>query len=246
MKNQLLNCVLAAVGFALSPVSSAVIIDNFDVGSGSISSTGVTPSAPVASLNIPGTSGAIGGSRTTIIPKATGAGVTSSVNTASSTRRYRHTNPQGTSGTSLLIWDANGLLGGLNGVDLTDGGNDNAVEVNVVQISVGSVTVEFTVTSPTGSSSLAADNVTLGQQAFLFRDFGDTSGSGADFTNVDSIELTLIAAQGAEVQLSLVQTGQGQDSLVGISAPLPGTAALMGIALALLVRGGRRQPQLRA
>ena len=216
-------------------------IDNFNFGSGNIFSLGAVPPGSVTSLNIAGASGVFGGSRTIDITQATGPVVFSAVNESPNFGQYNHSNP---SGTSVVTWDADGAIGGLNGADLTDSGNDDALQLDVVKIDLGSITINFTITSATGSSSLSVNDLVEGQQAFLFSSFGTISGSGADFASVDGIEMTVIAGNDIDVRLDLVQTTTRKGTFNG--APLPGTAVPMMLALGLLTRHGRRRPRLLA
>jgi len=223
MKKIALALALAAAGnLGVGSVSAAeLLIDHFSVGTGFVQDTiDPIPPAPFPSLNILGDGDAIGGSRTiAIVPGGTQNGTFAAVNRSPNFNQFFQDQGTGSSGTTTITWDKNGAAGGLGGVDLTLGGTNDALQVNITSIDQGMVTLTFDIVDSTaGARQLTLPGLSVGAQPFLFTAF---TGTG-NFTSVNSIKLTIAAGVASDVGLDLVQTR---------SVPVPATLALLGLGL---------------
>lgn len=219
---------LAIAGLLATSASQAavIVIDDFNTGAQTVAASVVPISNTVAA------NGAIGGFRNTAITFAnfTG-GSTVRANDGPAANTYSHSNDAGFLSNSKVTWDANGA--GLGGSDLTDGGLNDALQIDINAIDQGNVALEFLV-KDTGNveSSLTLTGLGVGQHAFFFTAFS----GNADFGNVDNIMLRVVTGDASDVVLDLVQTRSGL-----ITVPAPATIALFGLGLLGLGRLRRRQ-----
>lgn len=217
---------LPAIGLfsALALVSvnaSAVLIDNFDSGTDGV---GVPAfGAPVLGpSNTAAGADAIGGSRTLEITSAPSPTVSLVVDSNPNFDQLALANGPGATSVSTVTWDANGA--GLGGADLILAGTENndALQLDILSIDQGAVTLEIDVVDTlTGSSTLTLAGLGVGNHAFDFSNFVGT----ADFTTVNSIVLTITAGNASDLTLDLIQTRNGP---VPPTVPVPGTLFLMG------------------
>ena len=123
-------------------------------------------------------------------------------------------------------WAAAGV--GLGGVDLTDGATQDAIQIDIISIDQGNITLTFTVTDLTGgeTSTLVLAGLGVGTQAVLFSSFTGI----ADFTDIDSIVLTIDAGVASDLILDLI------DTRLGTGVGLPTTLALLGLGLFGVIR----------
>ncbi|NIP69236.1 MAG: PEP-CTERM sorting domain-containing protein [Planctomycetales bacterium] len=167
--------------------------------------------------------GAIGGSRT--LEATSGAAGATLLSVAAGILIHGQ-GPVG-GGTSLVVWDAAGA--GLGGIDLTDGGSDDGLSIDILGIDSGLVNLEFTITDTSAmSSSLLLIGLGVGTQGFLFTDFVGT----ADFTDADYISLEITALAGSDLTLDFVETAPVSVALV----PEPATLSLLGLGVFALCR----------
>lgn len=145
-------------------------------------------------------------------------------------------------GGSLTVWYDGGMDGSLNhtgleGVDLTDGGIDDALCIEFRY----DLVLDLTVTIYTDDGNASSRTFTFfgpsgfggpfNQAILTFASFTPILGGGADFTNVGAIELyaeTTLDSLGADFQLDIVKT-----------VPTPGALALVGLAGLACVRRRR-------
>jgi len=197
----------------------ALLIDTFDDATDMVTSF----SNPGPSTSASGE--AIGGFRTLEITDSNppgGEGTTLSANGIGTPGRLSHSQDAGFNGSSQVLWDGNGA--GLGGADLTDGGDSDALLLDVLFIDQGMVDLTFTVTDTSGNTSmLMLSNLGAGTSTFSFNAFT----SNANFEQVDSITLDIIAGNSSDLILDLVETNE----LEPMEMHLPGTAALLGFGL---------------
>ncbi len=136
---------------------------------------------------------------------------------------YNHVQDPSVTGRSMLIWDGNstpltvdptGLrFGGMTGVDLTDGGVANALEVRLEFADLGAL-LQMEVYTDANNRSVHQLSITstATQQIFIvpFSAFTQSSGAAgpADLTNVGAVTVRVDGASTAalDVQLDLLQT----------------------------------------
>lgn len=231
---------LAVTGIALAAMpAQALIIDNFDTGPQFVVSTFLP--GPTTIGGLVGTD-TIGGSRTVEIYDPTGAikaecatapGATT-LSVGSGTLAHGQNSVSG--GCSRVTWDAGGT--GLGGVDLTDGGTDNGLMVDVVAFDTGimSATIEFIDTSA-GSGTLELSGVVGVGSNFLA--FVDIVGA-VDLTMIDSIILTIVADASTDAELEIVGTTFFEEP-DPMDMPEPSIIGLLGIAAVGLGYAARRR-----
>lgn len=151
---------------------------------------------------------------------------------ASGTSKLDLSNTPGVTGSGLVVWDGQGNTG-LGGVDLTDGGTNDAI-LSTVIFADGASLLEFVVTDSSGMSGTAAYQIPTGISAstvasVLFTDFTN----GVDFTAIESIGLVLSStASGSAFSLDLVSAGVSPPPA---PVPLPAAGLLLG---SVLLGGG--------
>ncbi|MFC3059620.1 VPLPA-CTERM sorting domain-containing protein [Paenirhodobacter populi] len=134
-----------------------------------------------------------------------------------------------TSGTGTVLWDGIGSTG-LGGVDLTDGGTNNALFLDVI-FADANLTLSFSVTDTAGFTSTISKTVAESlleptSLSFLFSDF---SGS-ANFSSLNSISLILTGTtQGLDASIDTVYAASTLPAV-----PLPAAGWLMVGGLAAL------------
>ncbi|OWJ80499.1 VPLPA-CTERM sorting domain-containing protein [Haematobacter genomosp. 1] len=145
-------------------------------------------------------------------------------------------NASRTSGTGTITWDGQNSTG-LRGLDVTDGGTNDAVFFSVV-FADADIAMAFSITDTQGRVSTF--NTLLVEEfsdpaEVIFR-FSDFSGS-ADFTQVNAISFTLIGTRPA-VDASLDRIYFGATVA---PVPLPATAPLLFAAMGGLAFAARRR-----
>ena len=216
-----------AGGLIVAGSAQAIVIDNFNSGSGMVSSAIPGP------VNFGTAAGdALANSRTLEIigfptnadPLSMGA----ELEVAAPPGRLGHSQDAfAPGGRSRVLWDANG--GGLGGLDLTDGGASNAIKMDLISIDVGNVGVELFVEDTGGTvSSLVLPGLAPGTNEFLFTDFV----GGADFSMVESVMMEITASTTSDAVFDLIETNdvppppgpRGE-----VPEPVTATLGLMGL-----------------
>ena len=223
MKKKIIG--IALFGALAAGGAHAVIIDDFDVGAQVVTTAGASDTLATAS--------ALGGFRTIELVSVTGpAGANAQVLTPPGV--YAHNANALTSAVSRVTWDADGA--GLGGVDLVDGLLGPVFSFDILGIDQGSVDFEVVVEDTSGNtSSILAVNPGAGVQTVAFVDFVGS----ADFTNVDSVILTITGGVASDLTLDLLETTGMQPPPPQVLSPA--TLALLGLGLAAfgLLRGRR-------
>lgn len=143
-------------------------------------------------------------------------------------------NEDNVQGTANVKWDNDGagLATAGVGIDLTADGT--AIVMDVLSIDTG-VTVEMIVKNVAGT--VASSGVKgFGAPGVFFVNFADFTNSSV-FTDVNSIELVFNGSPSWDGSFDFIRSANPPTS----GAPIPGTIALMGIALAGLGRMRRRK-----
>jgi hypothetical protein len=210
---KLYSMVAAAALLGVAGAANAFLIDDFNGGDVSIVAAAAIPPP---SNGVPGNplteaySVALGGAHTLQIDTAARPGSSNTISGGT----WNVGNPSNGGSTGFVSWSDSA------GVDLTDGAINDALELQINQIDIGTTTLTFTVTDVGGASSmLELTNQTAGQKVFLFSDFSGT----ADFTRAATVQLAYITGNNTDLEIDLIQTRQG--------VPLPGTIALLGAGL---------------
>lgn len=172
--------------------------------------------------------------------------VTSSSNRASATQLTTQdgyldfNNAARTTGSGLITWNGENNAG-LGGYDLTAGGANDAVFLDVL-FADANVGLTFSVTDTIGQTSsfeFLIDEVLEGELAFSYGDFE----GAADFTDVATISLGLVGlAPAADITLDVVyfdSVDPGTETPAPV--PLPASALLLGPAVLALAAFKRRK-----
>jgi len=130
------------------------------------------------------------------------------------------------------MWDADGA--GL-AADLTDGGLANGIEIAIMAIDQGSVTLTLEVFDGASVALLTLAGLGAGNFSFLF---GDFVGDGGVFDSASAVRLTIEATEAADLALDFVRTIDVPPPRI----PEPATLALFGLGLMGLASIRRRRP----
>ena len=231
MRKFLATAVITA-SFAVAPMANAlVIIDNFDTGDINVIVTANAPATDTGTNPANESPNIIGGFHTLTVDNAAGTGGGNGAKANVFAGLFNHSNDTGVSSQSHVLWDANGA--GLGGVDITEAGANDALGIEISTIDQGNVTLEFTVIDQlSASSTLILSGLGVDTFSFFFTDFVGS----ANFQDVDSIRLDVTAGAASDLSINLVQTQKGPSGV-----PIPGTIALMGLALGGLGAMRRRK-----
>ncbi len=189
-------------------------IDNFDTTAQSLTANAGTPTDSSSVVTAVGET--LGGERDLLVNYSAGPG---GISAAVAGGILSVSPDAGTSGTAFVTLDgADGdpntinNVNGLNNFDLTDGGNDVAMQFRAGS-EAGNTIVITVYTSPGNFSTFTtALPVTVGASAtesltIRFDDAGWTdTGSGADFTNVNAIQFQINVVAAADAQFDFTQT----------------------------------------
>jgi hypothetical protein len=226
---------LAVLGALAASNAQALVIDTFDDTAQQVIAS--PPGIPVPQSDLAAAPEAVGGSRNIAITAASGL-VQATANTAPTAGAYSHSNASGVTGTSEITWDNAG--GGLGGLDLTDGGLSDALQLVITSIDQGDVTLAFEVIDTnSNASTLTLAGLGIGTHFFFLTDFVGT----ADLTIAASIKLTVNAGEASDLTLDLVRTNERPpDSVPEIDAAAgTGAIALLGGMVALRTERRRRR-----
>lgn len=150
----------------------------------------------------------------------------------SGTSKLDLSNTPGVTGSGFVVWDGAGSAG-LGGVDLTDGGTNDAI-LSTIIFADGASQLEFMVTDTSGTSGTAIYQIPTGISgstvaSVLFSGFTNS----VDFTAVDSLLLSMSSTvPGTAFSIDLVSAGVAS---APAPVPLPAAGLLLG---SVLVGGG--------
>lgn len=213
---------VALLAAATSANAVPFVIDHFDAADNGFATE---PSGVVTTTT--SDAGILGGSRTNNVSAPDNFDATSGQNitwtTGGAQDQLVVSNGAGVQGILNLVWDASGSgLNGGAGVDISVGGLNNFIRVNVLSIDL-TTTVSFTLVDAATNSFTTGAALFGGPGVFLvpLADF-----VGVDATQVTSIQMTLTGATAWDGVFDLIETGT--------NLPTPAPVALLGLGLAAL------------
>lgn len=226
--------ILAATAFTAADAGNAatIVIDEF-VAPQYVVARAPTGNFSRSEIRAPSTV-AVGGYRDMAVTNTTGRLNGTSLETGDGYLDFN--NASRSSGTGTITWDG-AAASGLKGLDVTDGGTNDAVFFSVV-FADADIAMAFSITDTQGRVSTY--NTLLVEEfsdpaEVIFR-FSDFSGS-ADFTKVNTISFTLIGTRPAvDATLDRIYFGA-----TVAPVPLPAAAPLLLAAVGGLALAGRRR-----
>ncbi len=234
--------VLMASGMAATN-ANALIIDDFSTG---LSAAGgaILLIGPGSAFDLSLGAGILGGDRElTVVNSGPDSNVVSANAIGGS---FQHNNGNG-AGTSLLRWDGtgggSGLDFGLGDVDLTEGGANDSVQINVLSADLTNSSVTMTFYSDIDTFSTVGVNIPTGASThfFLLSDIlaslvTGTDG-GVDLLHVNAIDLFADGGENFDLSMDFIQTTLD----VTENVPEPASMALIGAGLMGLSYIGKRR-----
>lgn len=242
MKN-LSYALVVGASFALAAsaaTAATVTIDDFRTAQ-SVSAPPANGVPSSSTINAPGAA-AVGGHRTMTVSRTSGPNaVTLEVDTESQIVDFSAASR--TRGTATISWFGDSSW---TGVDLTDGGTNNAIFVRTV-FADAELSLVWTVTDTAGHTGsltykLSEDVDFDDEGTYVDFDFVFTSFSGnVDFTSIKSLSLTLSSTAAApDASFQLLYAGPTDDFVPVVPLPAAGWM-LIGGAAALGAVGRRRR-----
>lgn len=221
--------VIACAGLA-SGTAHALIIDDFSTDQAEIS---VMPDGPTSASSTAGGAGIVGASRDTVLSTDPETGNTSRLRFDVSGGRARLSADASVPADLLFQWDGNDGnptldTFGLGGIDLTDGGASNSIEIGIAEEDATPALFTIEVYDLSGGVSTASAPGVPGagtvDPASVFLLFSAFSGN-ADFTNVGAIQLFVedVLVNGIDLHLDFIRSAE--------AVPLPAAIWLFASAL---------------
>ncbi len=208
--------------------AAPITIDSFDTASHNADA----PIGPIPSSSEVAGGGILGGYRDIEVDAQTASPSffeTSAEANGGGTLQFE--NGVGVHGKATFTWDGNDNplavdTTGLGGVDLTDGGTNNAFGLDIILIDQPGLEIMFTVWSTSGVSTFTQISGPAGPSTLHF-DFSAFTGT-ADFTDVGAIQLMLTSSQndGIDAEIDLLEATN--TSPVPVPAALPLMAGAIG------------------
>lgn len=195
-------CFLSFLAVGGDRCSGGLIIDHFDSGAQTLTTTTTgtfSPGAIVAST-------ALGGYRTSkLVVSANPDGQLSQlqISTSSGGKAFFSNGPS-VSAIATMLWDANGV--GLGSLDLTQAGTSNAFRADVL---FSDQNLGYKLTVKDGGSGVSTFTTNLGailSSTIEISKFSSFIGT-ADFTDVESIEMELSGPLAQDATFHLLETG---------------------------------------
>lgn len=234
---------VAVAGLAMVAGSAqAIIIDTFNDTTTSLVPPFFGPNSglgPVTTASSNPGNEMVGDFRTmsiTAFSNANGQGLTFEADGGNTPNELAFSANAGVSGSGAVLWGGANGTGGLGGVDITDGGINDALQLDFTGIDQGGVTLTFSITDGDGDVATRALTANIGQNAFLFNSF--TNIGAVNLMDVDFLELSIDVSVASDMTLDLVQTRQGEIPDPN-DAPLPATLVLLGLGAVAAARARR-------
>ena len=204
---------------AINPQAAALTVDNFLEATGGFQGVQVDGMGPPTSFNEDGPflpANTIGGFRDLEIQRIVNMGNPFATATgAVFNGNLEWSNDLGFSSMLTVQWDGGDGSGtidptGLGGVDFTDGGMFDRFGLDFLSVDQPGLTVELTVYTDGGNSSILTETLTdpifvPEERFFEFSDFAVQNGSGADFTDVGALQLKLTGPASIDAQIALLE-----------------------------------------
>lgn len=216
--------------------AQALTIDNFDTGGDFLFSPFINGPITTVGLN---TNDTIGGTRTMRYQFVSGSFASVEVDaaftgSAQTVNTLAMSNPAAVTSFAVVHWDNNGA--GLGGVDLTDGTIADAIELDVLSIDQGGITLTIAVRDTSNNfANLQLTNLGTGTQTFLFQDFQNFANT--DFTAIDFIELSMFGNVASDFILDNIRTRRSTDPN---ETPIPGGVVLFLLGGGIAYRARRK------
>lgn len=212
---------LAAAALGLAPSASALVIDDFTTAQ-TLTSTliGLEVSNQVSGAGI------LGGERDGYLVLEVGTLITADVNGGT----LSHREGALSDGDLRFSWDGPDNApaidhGGLGGVDLTEGGTQDALSIQITLNLSAAINLEFLAYTSVNDWSIVSFTAPAGAstQIVPFSDFSVFAGTGADFSNIGALALfSSNAVPSQTMDFGTIQT---------TAVPEPASAALLAFGL---------------
>lgn len=223
MRPHFITRLTAAVAacFGLASSASALLIDDFTTAqSHSVTLLGAE------SGNSASGGGILGGERDGYLLLQAGTSIAFNVNSGAAS----YNEAVASDGRLFFTWDGaddSSVINqvGLGGIDLTEGGTQNAFTVQILLNTLPATNLNFLVHTSAGDYSTATFSAPIGASTLtiLFADFVPLAGTGADFTDIGAVSFySDPAVPGQSMQFGTIQTA---------AVPEPASGALLALGL---------------
>jgi hypothetical protein len=228
----------ASVLLGLPSGASALDIDTFDTSQTVLIPAG--PPTPQTDSSATAAPEAIGGSREIILERTGGFGIAMADVDVSTDGVFSLSTGAAVSAVSTIAWDGGADdsidYGGLGGIDVTEGGANDTLQVVVRSDLDATITIQFHTDNANDFLSAQIDVTGAGQGDGPFQTIEIplaslvSNGAGADLTSIGAILAEATGPASVDLQIDRI-------SLI----PEPGTLVLMGLGVSGLTLLGRRR-----